>query len=295
MKSNISQHEINSGKQIIDILQNENPLLSPHTLKKFIPDYKNFTPQIDQYGLWFSKKFSQNNNKKYDKIFFLLNGLAASGKDSIHNELIKLVPNFFYKTVTATTRPPRKGEINKIDYHFYPSTSEFKSDIKKNKFIEFLNRNGTYYGLPKKSIDDAINQTNPIIYCQIEMSGWDKLEKYVLSQNKDILILKAFILPYMDTHQYLKWLIQNRGDEDIESRINKSGWEIKIAPQKTGLIIINRIKPNSPTLTYIAKTIINLLTDFVKNKNIKKFQIPTNKLRYTQNTINIIKSHDSIV
>jgi guanylate kinase len=295
MKSNISLDEINSGKKIIDLLQEHNTLLSPHTLKKIIFDYKNFTPHIYQYGLWFSQKFTKKSNSKYDKIFFLLNGLAASGKDSIHSEMVKLTPKLFYKTVTGTSRVPRKGEVNGIDYHFYPNISEFQSDIRKNKFIEYLNRNGAYYGLPKKSIDNAIEQSNPIIYCQIEMSGWEKLEKYVFSLNKNILIIKSFVLPHMDIHQYLKWLTQNRGAEDVESRINKSGWELKTAPKKADFIVCNRISTNIPTLTYTAKTIINLLIPFIKNSNFKKFSTPTDNLDYTKNISKIVKIHDSIV
>lgn len=294
MKSNISKKEIDSGKKIIDLLQKHNTLLSPHTLKKIIPDYKKYTPDINQYGLWFSPKFNQKKNKKYDKIFFLLNGLAASGKDSIHGELVKLVPKLFYKTITATSRRPRKGEINTVDYHFYPNISEFKTDIKKNKFIEYIKRGNTYYGLPKISIDNALNQLNPIIYCQIEMSGWEKFEKYISSLNKKILVIKAFILPHMDSHQYLKWLIQNRGNEDIESRINKSGWELKTAPKKVDFIVSNRIKTNSLTLNFSAKTIINFLIPFLINSPVKQFLTPTDSLKYTKNVTSIIKTHDSI-
>lgn len=293
MKSNLSQKEINSGKQIINLLKKDNTFLSPHTLKKVIPNYKKFISNINQYGLWFTKKFIPKKNK-YDKIFFLLNGLAASGKDSLHQEMIKLAPNIFYKTVTATSRPPREREINGIDYHFYSKTSEFKLDIKKNKFIEFLDRNGTYYGLPKTSIDNALKQSNPIIYCQIEMSGWQKLEKYIISQNKDILILKAFVLPHMDINQYIKWLVQNRGEEDIKSRINKSGWELKTAPKKIDFIVSNRINPNISTLTYSAKSIINYLLQFLNRSPVKKFSTPTDKLKFTNNVLNIIKLHDAI-
>jgi len=294
MKSNLSQKEIKSGKKIIDLLQKDNVLLSPHTLTEIIPDYQKFIPHINQYGIWLSKSFLKHKNHKYDKIFFIVNGLAASGKDSLHQEMVKLAPNLFYKTVTATSRPPREGETNGIDYHFYSNLPEFKLDIKKNKFIEFLNRNGTYYGLPKLSIDNAFKQVNPIIYCQIEMSGWQKLEKYVLSQSENILILKAFVLPHMDITRYLNWLIQNRVGEDIESRINKSGWELKTAPQKANFIISNRINPNIPTLTYSAKSIINYLLQFLKKPPIKKFLTPTDKLKFTEKVLDIIKLHNTI-
>ncbi len=295
MKSNISNKEINSGSKTINLLQKSNPLLSPHILKKFISEYKNFKPQINQYGLWFSTKYNQKISTKYDKIVFLLNGLAASGKDSIFNEMGKLNPNLFFKTITATSRFPREKETDEVDYFFYKNISNFKSAIKKKEFIEYVKRGNTYYGLPKKSFDYAFNQPKPIIYCQIEMSGWPNLIQYLNSLNKNILIIKAFILPNMDISEYLVWLVKNRGKEDIESRINKSGWELSKAPQQANFIIINRINPKIPTLTYTAKTIINLLIPFIKKPKIKKYPTPTDSLEFTQDVSKIVKNHNSII
>ena len=295
MKSNITQKEIDSGSNIINLLKKTNPLLSPHLLKKFIPKYKNFSPHINQYGLWFSNSFNKKTTKKYDKIIFLLNGLAASGKDSLHHEMVKLAPNLFFKTITATSRPPRENETDDFDYFFYKNTSEFKNDIKKNEFIEYLKRGESYYGLPKKSFDYAFKQPKPIIYCQIEMSGWSKLEKHLSTLNGNFLIIKAFVLPHMNLSEYLKWVDQNRGNEEIKSRINKSGWELKIAPKKVDFLVTNRINTNIPTLTYSAKTIINTLIPFIKNTESKKFITPTSNLKNIKNISNIIKIHNSIV
>lgn len=295
MKSNISNKEINSGKNIIDLLQKPDPLLSPHILKKNISEYKKFFPNINQYGIWFSPNIEIKTSKKYDKIIFLLNGLAASGKDSIFNKMVALNPNLFFKTITATSRLPREKEIDKIDYYFYKNISSFKTDIKKKEFIEYIKRGDSYYGLPKKSFNYAFNQSKPIIYCQIEMSGWDNLEHYISSLNKNILIVKAFILPNMNLSQYLKWLTENRGNEEITSRINKSGWELKTVPKKVDFIIINRIKSDIDTLTITSETIINLLTNFLKSQNIKKFVTPTDKLKFTKNITDIVKIHDSII
>lgn len=295
MKSNITQKEINSGSNIINLLKKTNPLLSPHILKKNIPEYKNFSPHINQYGLWFSNSFNKKTTQKYDKIIFLLNGLAASGKDSLHQEMVKLAPNLFFKTITATSRPPRENETDSFDYFFYKNTSEFKNEIKKNEFIEYLKRGESYYGLPKKSFDYAFKQPKPIIYCQIEMSGWSKLEKYLTSLNQNLLIIKAFVLPHMNLSSYLKWVIQNRGKEEVTSRINKSGWELKTAPKKVDFFISNRINPYVSTLTYSAKTIINTLIPLIKNTESKKFVTPTSNLKNIKNISNIIKIHNSIV
>jgi guanylate kinase len=294
MKSNISQKEIDSGTKIINLLKDSNPKLLPNLLKKFIPEYKKFSPNVNQYGLWLSSSLLKKTSQKYDKIVFLLNGLAASGKDSIYNEMIKLTPKLFFKTITATSRPPRENEINGIDYFFYKNTSKFINDIKKEEFIEYLKRGDTYYGLPKKSVRQALSQSKPVIYCQIEMSGWPKLEKYLSSLNQNLLIIKGFVLPYMTLSGYLDWLVKNRGNEGIKSRINKSGWELKIAPKNVDFFITNRINPNIPSLSYTSKTIINTLLLFINTHKIKKFTTPTDNLKPTANVEKIIKIHNSI-
>lgn len=294
MKSNISQKEIDSGKRIINLIKKTNPLLSPHLLKDFIPEYRDFSPSINQYGLWISSNFNKDKNTKYDKIIFLLNGLAASGKDSIYNEIIKLNPSLLFKTITGTSRQPRENEKDGVDYFFYKNKTEFKNDINKGEFIEYIKRGETYYGLPKKSLKLAFEKPNPVIYCQIEMSGWEKLEEYLFSLNKNILLIKSFVLPHMTLTNYLEWLTKNRDNDEITSRINKSGWEIKIAPRMVDFFISNRINPDVPTLTYTAKTIINFLLPFLKLKKIKKFSIPTDNLKPTTNMLKIIKIHDSL-
>ena len=296
MKSNISNKEINSGKKIIDTLLISNPRLLPFYLKNDFPKYKNFLPDINKYGLWLSKKSIKkiNSNQKFDKIFLLYNGLAAGGKDSIYYEIINLYPKILFKIISATTRPIRNDEKENVDHYFY-TEEQFKLAIKKNEFFEYIKRGDSYYGLPKKSLDNAFNQPEPIIFAQLEMSSWLKIEKYLESlKDTKTLVIKIFIMPDMSFDKYLSWLKEKRVNDDLESRINKSGWEIQKAAQKADFIITNRIRENIPTLTYTAKTIINQLIEIAKLTNFKKLSTPTNNLNFTKNVPSIIKTHDSI-
>ena len=293
MKSNISQKDINSGKKIIDKLLVKNPRLLPFYLQQSIPRYKKFIPDIKKYGLWCSlKSFTKTKNTKYDKIIFLASGLAAAGKDSIYSEMVNLSPSLFYKTITATSRLPRKNETNEVDYFFY-KTEKFLELLKNNEFLEFIKRGDSYYGLPKKSIDYAFNQSKPVIYCQIEMSGWPRLEKYIKSKYKNALIIKEFIMPDMSISEYIEWLKTERANEDLESRINKSGWEIQKAATKANLILTNRIRENIPTLNYLAKTVINQIIELA-NLDSPKFKTPTNHLDLPQKSDQIILTHDNL-
>lgn len=265
MKSNISKKDINSGKEIIEKLSKLNPKLLPHKLKEIIPEYQKFSPHLSKYGLWSSSKTKNKKfNQKYNKILLLLSGITASGKDAIRQEVERLAPNLFSKSITATSRPPREGEINGQDYFFYENHQIFRQSIKDGEFLEFIKRGETYYGLPKKSLETSINHPNPVIFSQIEMSGWSKTEKYISQANQNIFILKIFVLPEMNFSNYQNWLIKKRSDNDLESRLNKTGWELKKAPKKADFIISNQIKKGTDSLTKTAQTIIDQLTELLK-------------------------------
>ncbi|MFA6844029.1 MAG: hypothetical protein WCR33_06495 [Bacilli bacterium] len=79
----------------------------------------------------------------------VLTGPSASGKTSI---VIKLVKNYGYsKVITTTTRSPRVGEMDGVDYHFV-SVIKFLKDKKNNEFIETIFYNGNYYGTTRSEI-----------------------------------------------------------------------------------------------------------------------------------------------
>jgi guanylate kinase len=80
----------------------------------------------------------------------ILVGASASGKTEIAKILIR---DFGYKKmITTTSRRPRKGEINGIDYHFI-SKKRFENKIKKDAFLEYVTYNNHYYGTPKKGVE----------------------------------------------------------------------------------------------------------------------------------------------
>lgn len=296
MKPNITQREIDSGKKIVSILSSSNPRLLPSQLKNDFKKYANFTPDINKYGLWFHTDFLKKikTKQKFDKVFLLYNGLAASGKDSIYREMTSLLPEFMFKTVSATSRPIREDEVIDVDHYFY-TKKQFKTALKNNDFFEYIKRGDTYYGLPKKSLEFAFNQSKPVIFSQLEMSAWSKIEEYIKSlKNQKILIIKLFITTDMNFHEYLTWLEKKRVNDDLESRINKTGWEIKKAPEKSDIIVTNRVRENIPTVTYSAKTIINQIIESANLVDFPKFLTPTDNLKPTNNTKEIINAHDSI-
>lgn len=299
MKSNISKKEIESGKEIIKLLSKKNPRLLPNHLKEIVSDYKKFSIHLEKYGLWVSPKTkSKKFKQKYNKIMLLFSGVTAGGKDAIREEIEILAPNLFQKTVTGTSRPPREGEIEGKDYFFFKDTKTFRSSIRNQEFLEYIKRGEHFYGLPKKSLDEAVNHSSPIVYSQIEMSGWSKTERYLntITQNQ-VFTLKVFVLPDMNFDEYQNWLTKKRSNEDIDIRLSKTGWEIKKAAKKADFIVTNRIREDKKCLNLTAKTIINQIAEIIDSPNFPTFPPEFTidpKLKKSKDIDSILSFHDSI-
>ena len=99
---------------------------------------------------------------------FVISGPSGSGKSSLISDVLKDL-NDFKKSVSATTRPMRKGEVQGEQYHFI-SEKEFKDLIKKENFLEWAIYSGYYYGTPKRSVSDKLAAGINIIL-EIEVQG----------------------------------------------------------------------------------------------------------------------------
>lgn len=75
-------------------------------------------------------------------------GPAGSGKDYIQKEIMKTIwgKTHLNEIISCTTRPPREGEIDGINYHFMSSSEEFFNWANMNKWLEFTNFRGWWYG-----------------------------------------------------------------------------------------------------------------------------------------------------
>lgn len=84
-------------------------------------------------------------------------GKAGSGKDTILHEVIAAAPDRFNEIISATTRPPRQGEVDGVNYHFM-NNAQFGMKVKCNEMIEWTVFNGWGYGTPISSlVEDKVN------------------------------------------------------------------------------------------------------------------------------------------
>ena len=83
----------------------------------------------------------------------LITAPSGCGKGTLINRLIKEYPHYFELSISFTTRHPRVGEVDGVNYYFV-SKELFKKEIEEGNFIEYVEYSGNYYGTNKKKIEE---------------------------------------------------------------------------------------------------------------------------------------------
>ena len=99
---------------------------------------------------------------------------SGCGKDTVFKEIRKK-RNDIVESVSATTRKPREGEVEGVNY-FFLSEDEFKDLIENNGLLEYAVYNNCYYGTPIKGVNDAISN-GKICVLIIDVQGAENVKK----------------------------------------------------------------------------------------------------------------------
>jgi len=163
-------------------------------------------------------------------LLIVVSGPSGTGKGTVCKALIEKNNNIFL-SVSATTRPPRKGEVEGVNYYF-KSKEEFKTMIQNNEFMEWAVFCKNYYGTPRKAVEDMLNQGKDVIL-EIEVQGAMKIR----SEYPEGVYI--FMLP--PSLEELRNRIMNRGtetEEVIHERLNTAKLEMEYM-KKYNYIVVN--------------------------------------------------------
>ena len=154
---------------------------------------------------------------------------SGCGKGTMLEEILK--DKSFAISVSATTRAPREGEKDGVNYHFL-TREDFEQRIADGKFIEHAEYCQNLYGTLSSEVDGRLEKGLNVIL-EIEPQGAMKIRE----KRPDALFI--FIVP--PSIGELRRRLKKRGtetDEVIEERISKAAWEISQA-EKYDYIIVN--------------------------------------------------------
>lgn len=155
---------------------------------------------------------------------FVIAGPTNAGKDTVMRQLLPQKDLNLAKVITSASRPPRPGEIDGVDYHFY-SKEEFQKKIDNDEFFEWSIVHNDFKGIQKSSIYNDISK-NKNILIQLDIQGFEKIKKNI---DKTIYkIIGIFILPPTMDELIRRMKIRNTEHDkaDIEKRISDAEYEI---------------------------------------------------------------------
>ena len=154
---------------------------------------------------------------------------SGCGKGTMLAEILK--DERFVLSVSATTRAPREGETDGVNYHFL-TREDFEQRIADGKFIEHAEYCQNLYGTLVSEVDGGLEQGLNVIL-EIEPQGAMKIRE----KRPDAVFI--FIVP--PSVGELRRRLKKRGtetDEVIEERVSKASWELSQA-EKYDYIIVN--------------------------------------------------------
>lgn len=141
---------------------------------------------------------------------FIISAPSGTGKTTICTAVRKTVPDILF-SVSHTTRKPRPGERQGVDYYFV-TKAEFEKKIKTDKWAEWARVHGNYYGTSAEFLDDALSNRQNILL-DIDVQGTDQIRKRYPG------CVTVFIMP--PSMEVLKARLESRQTDDPETILKR--------------------------------------------------------------------------
>ncbi len=157
----------------------------------------------------------------YDRnLLLVISGLSGAGKGTICKALVEKHPENIQCSLSATSRDVRPGEIADKTY-YYIGKDKFISKIENDKFLEYAEVYGNYYGTLKEEVQRLFSLKADVIL-EIEMQGALQIRK----RSQDAVLI--FIMPPSFKELRERLLRRKRDcEEDIQNRLDKVTSELK--------------------------------------------------------------------
>lgn len=167
-------------------------------------------------------------------LLVVLSGPSGSGKGTVLKRAMQKYEQLEL-SVSVTTRAPRAGEIDGVNYYF--STPEaFEKRLEENGFLEWAEFCGNYYGTPRDKVEQRLSEGKDVVL-EIEVQGAMKVQKAF----PDAVLV--FNLP--PSFEELKNRLTGRQTEPpevVEKRLNTAVWELSQAENYDYVIVNDNVE-----------------------------------------------------
>lgn len=157
--------------------------------------------------------------ESHEPLVLIVSGPSGSGKSTLVRKLLELPGTML--SISATTRPPRKGENDGQWYHFV-SEEDFQRMADRGEFLEFARVFGKHsYGTPRKWLEEARARKLDLVL-EIDVQGAEQVKRKLPDA------VGIFILP--PSRQELEKRIRARGqdsDDEIRTRLDRARLELQ--------------------------------------------------------------------
>jgi guanylate kinase len=161
---------------------------------------------------------------------FVITGPSGVGKGTLIRTLLERVPDLEL-AVSATTRAPRPGEVDGVDYHFL-SDDEFERRVQAGAFVEHARYSGRRYGTLRSELEQRLAGGHPVVL-EIEVQGARQIRERMPEA------VQIFIAP--PSEEALRARLIGRGTDDPEqvaARLDTAREELR-AQGEFGHVVIN--------------------------------------------------------
>ncbi|MGD8970042.1 MAG: guanylate kinase [Desulfobacterales bacterium] len=174
---------------------------------------------------------------------FIISAPSGAGKSTLCRVLRRRLPDLRY-SVSYTTRSPRGDEKNGVDYHFITQAA-FRKGIKADKWAEWAEVHGNYYGTSAEFIDRALGKGRDVLL-DIDVQGMEQ----ILKRYPDSVTI--FIMP--PSLAALRQRLQDRGTDSaasISERLDNAAAEIRRKKRYRHIVVNDRLDEAVEKLTAI--------------------------------------------
>ena len=155
-------------------------------------------------------------------LMVVVSGPAGSGKGTVNAELLK-TGEFVY-SVSATTRAPRPGEVDGVNYHFI-TEEEFRHRLEEGGMLEYTQYCGNFYGTPRREAEEVLESGKHLIL-EIEVDGAMQVKK----RYPEAILIMLLPPSYEVQEQRLRGRATET-EEKILARLEQTKFEVRRLPE----------------------------------------------------------------